>query len=146
MLKLVSVYKSKNAEDVLYELLKERSVPGSSNINISHTRLPLFADHVKFIKRKPYRFWYLITIGNLPIGACYLTKRNEVGIQLFEAQQGKGYALEALNLLTTTHKPLKAIPAVRPGRFIANINPKNEASIRLFKTCGFTEKQVTYEL
>ena len=104
--------------------------------------------HLAFYDSKPYRRWYLVADmdADRVLGACYLTKQNEIGIQLFNAHQGKGYAVEAVNELITKHKPLKAIPGKRSGRFIANINSANERSKRLFQKLGFVHIQETYAL
>lgn len=156
MIRLISVYKEPEAAKVLYELLLERD-PAT---NISHKRMPSWREHQKFVESKPYRYWYLIsaiwtvpmtympltTLNHARVGACYLTRRNEIGIQIFRQYQGQGYGLEAVNQLIQKHKPLKEIPGVRSGRFIANINPANERSIRMFGRLGFTHLSNTYQL
>lgn len=141
-MKLESVYKHELAVSYLYHLLTERD----PSINISHKKMPSFREHERFFNSKPYRFWYLIEVDGSAVGACYLTKKNEVGIAVSSQHRGKGYGLEAVNLLTQRHKPLKAIPSKRSGQFIANINPANERSIRLFRKLGFVHIQNTYRL
>lgn len=160
MIILANAYTIPDAVRVLYELLLERD----PSTNISHRKMPSWREHQQFAESKPYRKWYLIqsidqeviSITDGPggnryrirqfVGACYLTRQNEIGIFLFKAHQGKGYAVEAVNLLITKHKPLKAIPGKRTGRFIANINPANERSKRLFQKLGFVHIQETFAL
>lgn len=144
-LNLIDVYKAVAADQVLYELLRERSTEDDPNVNISHRKLPTRDEHLKFFDSKPYRRWYLIYVGRTPVGTAYLTKRNEIGIMLFRAHRRKGYGTQAVATLIDKHKPMKAIPGVRSGSFLANINPKNEASIRLFEGMGFTHLSNTYE-
>jgi RimJ/RimL family protein N-acetyltransferase len=142
MITLINTYTVPGAARVLYELLLERD----SSTNISHRKMPTWREHQQFVESKPYRKWYLVQVDGQFVGACYLTRQNEIGIQLFKAYQGKGYAVEAVNLLITKHKPLKAIPGKRSGRFLANINPQNERSMRLFQKLGFVHIQETYAL
>ncbi len=142
MISLLNAYKVPEAAPLLYELLLERD----PSVNISHKKMPTWRDHLAFFDSKPYRKWYLAQVDGTTVGACYLTKQNEIGIQLFRQHQGKGYGLEAVNALITQHKPLKAIPGKRAGRFIANINPANEKSKRLFQKLGFVHIQETFAL
>lgn len=71
-----------------------------------------------------------------PVGTIYLTTLREIGISIFRSHQRQGYAIQAIDLLTAAH----------PGKFLANINPKNTASIGMFKKLGFNHIQNTYEL
>lgn len=146
MTSLRNVYSDPEADKVLYELLRERSTEDDPYINISHRRLPSWVDHVYFIESRPYRKWYLIYDEGIPVGTCYLSKRNEIGIVLFRRHRKKGYGTLAVSQLIEIHKPLKEIPGVRSGRFLANINPENQASVRMFGKLGFTHLQNTYAL
>ena len=58
----------------LYDLLKERE----SNVNISHKKMPTYAQHIKFIESRPYSKWYVIILNNQKIGSAYLSKQNEI--------------------------------------------------------------------
>ena len=146
MVALVNVYKHPDSPKILYDLLVQRSTEDDPYVNISHRKLPPFRDHMRFFDSHPYRYWYLIQSGGETVGTTYISNRNEIGIVLFTAHRGRGYGLEAINLLITKHKPLKAVPGKRSGQFIANINPANERSIRLFRKLGFTHIQNTYAL
>lgn len=146
MIELISVYKEPEAAKVLYDLLIQRSTEDDPYVNISHRKLPSWRDHIRFFDSRPYSYWYLIQTDDLTVGTTYISKRNEIGIVLFTAYRGKGYGLEAVNQLIQKHKPLKEIPGVRSGRFIANINPANERSIKLFGKLGFTHLSNTYQL
>jgi len=119
----------------LYELLAERTPEQS----ISHKSMPTPEEHRLFVLSRPYKAWYLIrdrgTAGMHTVGCCYLSKQNEIGISIYRDSRGNGYAKKALKLLMETHK----------GPYLANINPKNEASINLFTKLGFKLLQVTYE-
>ena len=117
----------------LYELLLQRK----KIVNISHKKMPTYEEHVKFIESEPYSKWYIIQIDDKKIGSIYLTKENEIGIFLKESIQRRGIGSNALNELID----------INPGlRYLANINPKNEKSIKFFKKSGFKLIQYTYEL
>src|SRR5689334_13677099 len=74
------------------------------------------------------------------------TPSNEVGVFILREFQRRGYARAALQALMRAYRPLPAIPAVRPGYFVANVNPANQASIALFTSLGGRHIANTYEL
>jgi len=121
---LRDVYETPGACDVLWQLLSERT----ANQNISHRRMPSWAEHTEFVRRKPYLAWYLFDSPALfKAGAVYLTHQREIGIGVLLAHRGQGLAKAAITELMHLH----------PGRFLANINPANAASIALFRSLGF---------
>ena len=117
----------------LYELLKERD----PRVNISHKKMPSFAQHIKFVLSKPYAKWYVIEEGKKDVGSVYLTNDSEIGIFIKKNTQGKGIGFKALKLL------MEKNPRIR---YLANVNPKNKRSIQFFKDNGFSLIQHTYEL
>lgn len=117
----------------LYELLKERD----PRANISHKKMPSFAQHVKFVLSKPYVKWYVIVECEKRVGFIYLTKDSEIGIFLKKDLQGRGIGFNALKLLMEKNPR---------NRYLANVNPKNKKSIQFFKNNGFRLIQHTYEL
>lgn len=133
MIKLTSIYEqlpngrpSGIALQVLYDILSLRTPEQS----ISHKAMPSFEEHYQFVISRPYAAWYLIESEGprvWPVGACYLTRQREIGIGIYPKHQGRGYASAAIRELMTLHR----------GRFLANINPANEASIALFRKLGF---------
>lgn len=116
---------------VLYELLRERPAYAC----ISHKQMPTWAEHLAFIRSRPYEAWYVIEDGE-PVGGIYLTRAREVGIGILAAHQGKGYATRAL----------KALMALHPSRLLANVAPGNAPSHALFRGMGGRVIQHTYEL
>ncbi len=132
--KLSDVYKTRGAREILYRLLKER-IP---RVNISHRSLPAFKKHLDFIRKRPYKAWYLISEkpGSF-VGGIYLSKNDEIGILIFKKHQKKGFGEKAVNLLMKRHRGVK--------RFLANINPANVPSIRFFEGLKFRHIQNTYE-
>jgi RimJ/RimL family protein N-acetyltransferase len=131
---LVSVYRlPKTAPELLYRLLEERE----PHVNISHRGMPTWKSHVKFIAGHPYSAWYLIRSGQDYVGAIYLTALGEIGIGVLGQWRGHGFGRAAIRALMRKHPR---------GRFLANINPSNATSIRMFGDMGFRIIQQTYEL
>lgn len=132
MINLISVYDIDQRHDILYQLLDERTPEQS----ISHKFMPTLTEHKQFVDSRPYLVWCFIQDGDIGIvGSVYLTKDKEIGISIFEDYQRQGYARTAIKLII----------AAQPGKLLANINPRNKASIELFKSFGFKQVQVTYE-
>ncbi len=98
--------------------------------------MPGFDDHVAFVESHPYEAWYFICDPE-PVGACYLSNHNEIGVFVFAEHQKKGYAREAIKAIIAEHGP---------GRYLANVSPRNEASRFLFNGLGFKHIQNTYEM
>jgi RimJ/RimL family protein N-acetyltransferase len=133
-LTLTSIYERPNRHWILYLLLCERD----ATTNISHNgRLPEYDAHVDFVESKPYADWCIIEINGDPVGACYLSKQDEIGIFILKAYQGKGYGWRAVKAMMEKHGP---------RRYLANINPRNERSKEMFTRMGFKIIQHTYEL
>lgn len=143
-IRLVDVAAAAEAEEVLWQLLRERP----PEANISHRHLPTREEHARFVASHPYRSWYLIQAGAPPtfVGGCYLTRHNEIGIAILQAYQRRGFARAAVLELLRTHDPLPAIAGERRGRFVANVAPGNAASQRFFASLGATVVQHTYEI
>ena len=106
-------------------------------MNISHRAMPSWKEHRRFIAGRPYSFWYLIRSNGSYIGAIYLTAMNEIGVGILARWRGQGFGREAVRALMRKHGP---------RRYLANINPQNENSIRMFQHMGFRLIQHTYEL
>ena len=143
-MKLVSIYSIPRpiAANALYKLLAERPV----ETRISHESMPTRFQHEAFIRSKPFRYWFLILVGEIYVGAIECTKLNEVGIAIYKAHHGKGYATAALKLFMATRKPLRPIPARRNARWLANISMGNHVSESFFRKLGFHPIQTTYAL
>lgn len=133
---LQDVYSQQEPLDVLWRLMKERE----PHQNISHKTMPTKEQHRAFFDGKPYMDWRYIMIGGelpgalIPVGAIYLTHQREIGIGILKQHRGHGYAKEAIRMLRELH----------PGPCLANINPHNKASRRMFEKLGFNLLQVTY--
>ena len=141
-IRLVDVYQAPEAAELLYRLVQERPAESA----IAHRRTPSMEEHRAFMASKPYRAWCLVHADGRAVGAVTLTPNNEVGVFILREFQRKGYARAGLQELMRAYRPLPAIPAVRPGYFVANVNPANKASIALFTSLGGRHIANTYEL
>ncbi len=143
-IRLVDVRTVADAQEVLWQLLRERP----SEANISHRDMPSREQHVRFVASHPYRCWYLIeeAASHRFVGACYLTRLNEIGIGILQTFQRRGFARAAVLELLRTHAPLPAVPGERRGTFIANVAPRNSTSQRFFESLGGRLVQYTYEM
>ena len=70
-LTLEKVKANNNHIKILYELLKNRK----QNQKISSDKLPTLADHQAFVKKNPYRIWFLVFYNDQCIGNLYLSKK-----------------------------------------------------------------------
>src|SRR5260221_9571855 len=117
------VYTTDSALITLYQLLQERTPEQS----ISHKEMPSWEEHVEYIAKRPVPHWYLIEAGGPWVGSIYLSRRREIGVQIFRQEQRKGYGKWAVAELMRMH----------PGEFYANINPANFYSRSFFNQMGF---------
>lgn len=113
----------------LYALLQERP----EHANISHRKMPSWDEHVAFVRSYPYREWYEIRVSDTFVGSIYVTNHSEIGIGILHSYQRQGIAKEAIQTILNGH-----------GEYLANINPKNKASIHMFEKLGFKHIQNTY--
>jgi RimJ/RimL family protein N-acetyltransferase len=133
-MRLLDVYSDLDAsEPLLWQLLGERT----PEMNISHRAMPSWNDHLAFIASKPYAHWYLIDVGETDyVGAVYLTKQREIGIAILKRFQGFKYGPTAVRMLMERH----------PGKFLANVAPKNYKSQQMFRELGGEVVQFTFQL
>lgn len=118
----------------LYSLLEERM--SESYINISHTVIPTYKDHVQFCESNPYQMWFVINAGNEKVGAVYLTKRNEIGVHIIKSHRHQRIGQAAVEYIEGL------VPS--GTKILANINPRNEKSLHFFERNGYRILQVTY--
>src|SRR3972149_3811105 len=129
---LQNIYERPDYHELLYRLRAERG----DDVNISHKEMPSLSQHILFVESRPYEAWYFICDPD-PVGACYLSHQNEIGVFVFAEHQKKGYARDAIKAIVEKHGP---------GRYLANVSPRNEASRFLFQGLGFRMCQHTYEM
>ena len=136
-LALISVYDTATPERHMYEkflfdLLKDRK-PWES---ISHKKMPHYDEHVKFVRSKPYKKWYIIDYRG-PVGSIYLTHENQVGIFIERHNQGRKFGAKALNMLLEDSPNVETI--------YANIGAFNSRSLCFFVMKGFKQERVDFK-
>lgn len=123
--------------NLLYDQLNNRLY------NISHEIMPSYEEHSKFVKNHPYRKWYIVRDGRIPVGNVYINFDNSIGLNAggLTCDKKLNYLLD---LVYNTVAPLDAEPSVRIGNFFLNVSAAdNEMQDRLEKM-GFIEKQRSY--
>ena len=133
---LVSIY-SPNGDvapetlGLLYDLLAERD----ETVNISHVSMPERSAHVLYVMKRPHKGWWVILAEGKPVGAIYISERDEIGVSILRAHGGKGYKRAAVS---------RIMEMFSDGPLYANINPKNSPAIALFEGLAFRHIQNTY--
>jgi len=108
----------------LYNLLENRD----SIYNISHKKMPSFAEHEKFVFSEPYLNWYVISLDTKKIGAAYLSFDDEIGISFLPEYDNELFRKKSLVELINKNPRTK---------YFANVNPKNEKYKTFLKKYGF---------
>lgn len=142
-LALISVYDTAEPErswyeNFLFDLLAERK-PWEC---ISHKEMPSLEDHIKFVRSKPYKKWYILQqvshVGSSPlVGAVYLTHNNEIGIFIEREHQKRGWGSKALQALMVDSPTVKT--------FYANIGTFNSRSLAFFNMKRFQHMKTEFE-
>lgn len=130
-MRLLDAYTHPEGKELLHRLLAERD----RTHNISHQKMPTWAEHCSFVEARPYPHWYVIDCGDL-VGATYLSDRREIGIGILRRHRGHAYGKNAVLQLMAKH----------PGKFLANVNPHNRVSIEMWSDLGFRHLQSTYAI
>lgn len=129
---LVDAYTHGSGLRILYDLLDERTPQQS----ISHERMPSWDEHVAYIAKRPVPYWYLLERDDgMIVGSIYLSRRREVGIQIFRIHFHMGYGTTAVEELALMH----------PGVLYANVAPMNWESHAFFNKLGGKIIQATYK-
>ncbi|MGI6794606.1 GNAT family N-acetyltransferase [Bacteroides sp. KG68] len=128
--------------EVMYEMENDPQMWGITNFTVPYSKFVLkqyiensecdmFAD-------RQLRLMIVRIEDNAVIGTIDITEfvpmhaRGEIGIAIRRKYQGNGYAKEALSLLCNY-----AFDFLHMKQLIVHITSDNEASIRLFESCGF---------
>ena len=122
---------------VLYEILKRRTH------NISNKVLPFDNQHREFVRKHPYRAWYLVKLDFNYIGTAYVMKNNCIGISLISNVDKFSFIVDKI---IKKHKPLKEIKSIRPSYFYLNIAPDNKEVEQELIKMGAQRIQLTFAL
>ena len=103
----------------LYQFLERRKH------SISHQEMPSLKTHEEFVKKHPYRKWWMVKVEEKWAGTVYLSQENSVGINLQTLDSN--LICKIIKQVMSKNEPLPAIPSVRPGYFYINVAPQNTA-------------------
>ena len=120
----------------LYEILNKRG------FNISHTNLPDFKEHKKFVLNNSYRVWNFIEIDKSIVGNFYITYENVISIILLNPN--KKIYVSIIKKIIEQFSPLKERKSIRSKYFLFNTNPKNIEYIKALESLDLDHIQNTY--
>jgi hypothetical protein len=124
--------------ELLYSHLKNR------NFGISHKLLPLYQDHITFVKNHPYRYWAFVIENNFPVGTVYLQTNNSIGLNL--QQPTRHLVSEALRHIRNNFEPEKEITSIIPSYFYLNVACANEELNKILLELDAIPLQMSYKV
>ena len=129
---------TENYFQILYKLLQDRK------FSISHEDVPTFEDHKEFVKKHPYKYWYIISNGKEIIGSFYINYDNSIGLNLIH--QNKKILTEIITFIKTKFKPEKPKKSLIPKNFYINVSSQNYELIKIFSDLNILKIQISYEI
>jgi len=127
-----------SCSDILYRLLNQRQN------SISHKIMPSLSDHKKFVKKHPYLYWYIFSVGDIAIGTFYIKKDNSIGINI--NNPSILIVKKILKFIFENFKPEKEIPSHTPNYFYINLADTNDKMKKILFKLGFLPIQVSYKI
>lgn len=127
-----------NDSKTLFYLLEKRAH------SISHKSIPKYEDHKKFIKSKPYRYWYLIFENNEPIGSFYVQNDNSIGLNLLVFNLDSIKTI--LDYIKEELEPLDEVASKTPPYFYINVAYSNAELKEILKKLDSIPIQTSYKL
>ena len=132
------VVSSKAQIELLYSLLQKRTH------TISHTRLPTFEAHKKFVEGNPYRYWYIIKYSIQAIGSFYIKKDNAIGLNLIKTEAF--FVEQILDYVRKNFEPNPEELSITPSYFYINVPEKNKKLISILEALREKRLQVSFKL
>ena len=124
--------------EVLYSLLKRRIY------NISHSKIPTYNIHKKFVKNHPYRYWYLVKSSEDYLGSFYLKKDNSIGFNMTHFNED--IVRKCINFIKANLTPMKQDPSMIPNYFYINVAASNIELMKVLKSLSATKIQISYKI
>ena len=123
---------------LLYDLLKNR------NHNISHSKLPPFEIHEKFVRDNPYKVWYLVQRDKTFLGSFYIKYDNSIGLNInnfsFKTIE------EILNFIKNNFTPSNSTPSEIPPFFYINTSSNNVKMHDILNKLELIPIQTSYKI
>tara|TARA_B100000963_G_C22183966_1_gene475702 strand:+ start:80 stop:535 length:456 start_codon:yes stop_codon:yes gene_type:complete len=135
---LEDVYGSKKNINATFNLFKLRP----SYHRISASKSIAFKNHLKFVKSRIYRKWFIIKFNENYIGTLYFTFENSIGYFILDK-----YLYMTNEILRKSFRIIKPLPkklSIKQDYFTINISSKNKKYKKIIKNSGGKEIQNTY--
>ena len=124
--------------EILYDLLKKRKY------SISHTELPNFSEHIEFVNKNPYRYWFLIYLSEEILGNFYIQFDNSIGLNIKDKYYS--YIDEVVQFIERNFKPNKELKSKVAPYFYINVPYANIELRKLLNEMTLTPIQCTYRV
>ena len=129
---------NENHVKILFELLLKRKY------FISNREKTTFEDHMEFVRNYPYRKWFIILKGDHPIGSCYCTFENVIGLNLISEDEDI-YKQVIIKFISKV-SPLKPKPSLINKSFTVNVPNQNKILQNALLGLGSQPIQITFLL
>lgn len=123
---------------ILYDLLKKRIH------SISHSTIPNYDAHTKFVKHHPYRKWYLVKLENDYFGSFYIKNDNSIGLNL--NQVDREIVMSCIKFIHTGFRPRREFASMVPNYFYINIPSTNIVLIKVMQSLSFPKLQISFKI
>ena len=141
-LELIEVEQIDKHANFLWRLLESREEVKK----ISSTSETDFESHLEFVRKHPYRKWYIVGLNELFVGSTYLSFHNEIGLQILPQHYSDELFLKILDVVASEHQPLPKKLSCVPENFVVNVSSKDRRTCGLMASSGFYPLQITFDL
>ena len=124
--------------EILYKLLKDRVH------NISHSKVPNYDNHIKFVESHPYRKWYLVKKKRSYVGTFYIKNDNSIGLNLNNID--KDLVLDCIDYIKRNFVPRETSASMVPNYFYINVASTNHKLIKIMDELFFNQLQISYKI
>ena len=122
---------------ILYDLLKNRK------FSISHEKIPSYKNHSLFVKKNPYKHWYIVYEDLSIVGAFYIKKDNSIGLN-FKKQTTK-IVSNTISIIKQNFLPTNPVPSNTPPFFYINVPFSNKKLQNILIKIKLSPMQVSHK-
>mgnify|MGYP006107372609 CR=1 FL=1 len=137
ILTLEEVVPTQRQAEELYSQLEAR------RYNISHSVLPDYENHIKFLNNNPYRAWFLIKVATKFVGNIYVQFDNSIGLHC-NCDIPELHIKAVLDSLLQRLAPLEVVPSARSKNYFLNVASSNLELQKKLINIGLTESQRSF--
>ena len=132
------IIRKKSQIEILYKLLKNRVH------KISHSKIPNYDNHKKFVESHPYRKWYLVKKKSSYVGTFYIKDDNSIGLNLNNVD--KDLVLECIDYIKRNFVPRETSASMVPDYFYINVAATNDELIKIMDEHFFNQLQISFKI